>query len=82
MHHNMRCFQPGARLDEFVPAERLAELVASGRATTSKPKVEGASWLVTTFGADMGGGLVSQTPVDLNRTERVLRRGNAARPAA
>ena len=73
MHHNMRCFQPGARLDEFVPAERLAELVASGRASTSKPKTEGASWKVSVYGADMGGGLVSQPPANLNRTERVLR---------
>jgi hypothetical protein len=63
-----RIYEPGARIDLYAP-NRVADMIASGRATHSKPKVEGVSWRVTALGGVTADGKATAAPISGNRTE-------------
>jgi hypothetical protein len=63
-----RMYEAGARIDLYAP-NRVADMIASGRATHSKPKVEGVSWRVTACGGVTVDGKATAAPISGNRTE-------------
>jgi hypothetical protein len=63
-----RIYGPNARIDLYAP-DRVAAMVASGRASHTRPKFEGSSWRLTTVGGVTADGKPTAAPISGNRRE-------------